>query len=266
MSLSVAIVCKSNEATIGRTLDSVRTLADEIVAVDSGSTDRTIELLEAAGARVIRTEWKGYVATKQMALDACTRDWVLCLDSDESLDPTLADEIRRFLASPGDAYAARMNRKVYYKGRPLNHAWQPEWRTRLVLRTHYRWAGLDPHDYLEPIAPDHPPARVATLRGTLRHDSITTFADFRRKQVSHARTMARSMQLEGRRGSLLRLVTSPAGAFLKQMVLKQAFLDGWPGVQAAYSTAYATALKHAALLRLCREEAAKSKPTPAGDR
>lgn len=266
MTLSVAIVCKSNEATIGRTLDSVRGLADEIVAVDSGSTDRTIDLLEAADARVIRTDWKGYVATKQMALDACTRDWVLCLDSDESLDTTLAEEIRRFLANPGQATAARMNRKVFYNDRPLNHAWQPEWRTRLVRRGLYRWAGLDPHDYLESINPDQQAAGVATLRGTLRHDSISTFADFRRKQVSHARTMARSMQLEGRRGSLLRLITSPAGAFLKQMVLKRAFLDGWPGVQAAYSTAYATALKHAALLRLRREEAAKSKPTTVMDR
>src|SRR4029077_4245626 len=88
--LSVAIVCKDNAATIGRTLDSVRGLAGEIVAVDSGSTDGTIGMLDAAGARVIRSEWLGHVKTKQKAMEACTRDWVLCLDSDESLEPELA--------------------------------------------------------------------------------------------------------------------------------------------------------------------------------
>src|SRR5690606_38535587 len=82
--LSVAIVCRDNIGTIGRTVESVSGLADEIVAVDSGSTDGTIELLEAAGARVLHTDWKGHVATKQMALEACGREWILCLDSDES--------------------------------------------------------------------------------------------------------------------------------------------------------------------------------------
>src|SRR5690606_18481587 len=79
--LSVAIVCRNNERTIGRTLESVRGMAAEIVAVDSGSTDGTIDLLEQAGARVIRSEWLGHVKTKQMALEACSQEWVLCLDS-----------------------------------------------------------------------------------------------------------------------------------------------------------------------------------------
>ena len=89
MPLSVAIVCRNNDATIGRTLESVAGLAAEVVAVDSGSTDGTIPLLERHGARVIRSDWKGHVATKQMALEACVQEWVLCIDSDESLQPDL---------------------------------------------------------------------------------------------------------------------------------------------------------------------------------
>jgi glycosyltransferase involved in cell wall biosynthesis len=166
--LSVAIICKNSEATIRRTLVSVAGLAEEVVAVDSGSTDGTIAMLERCEppARIIRAEWKGYVATKQMALEACTREWVLCLDSDESLTAELRASIERVLG--GHAAAGKeggdggeggegragyaVNRKVFYRGRPLNFAWQPEWRLRLVRRGGAVWTGLDPHDRLELVA------------------------------------------------------------------------------------------------------------------
>lgn len=246
--LSVAIICKNNESTIGRTLDSVRTLAGEIVAVDSGSTDSTVPMLESAGAIVERSPWLGYIQTKNLALSRCSRKWVLCLDSDESIDDTAANAIAEIVNSDSDRVAgARMNRKVYYKERPLNHAWQPEWRVRLVRRAGAKWAGLDPHDVLEPK-----PGDVATLPGTIRHDSISTFADFFEKQARHGRVMAQSMFAEGRRGSVYKLVTSPVGAFAKQVVFKRAFLDGWPGWLAAAATASGSLAKHAALIELSR--------------
>ena len=249
--LSVAIVCKNNGATIARTLESVAGLASEIVALDSGSTDDTIALLEKHGARVERVAWKGHVATKQAALEACTQDWVLSLDSDESLEPDLRAAVERALASSAagiDGY--EVNRKVYYRGKPLNFAWQPEWRLRLVRRGAARWGGMDPHDKLELTSG----GRVSRLGGTLRHDSIGTFAEFFGKQAVHARTMAASMQKEGQRGSVARLLTSPPGAFLKQFVLKQSWRDGWPGVLAAASTAAGALVKHAVLIELTRTE------------
>jgi len=250
MSLSVAIVCKDNQTTIGRTLESVVGLAAEIVAVDSGSTDGTIGVLERHGARVIRSEWRGHVATKQMALDACTQDWALCLDSDESLQPELRSAIDAALArNEPRIHGYLVNRKVFYRDRPLNFAWQPEHRLRLVRRTAARWTGLDPHDRLEFTNPGQDPPLLA---GDLRHDSISTFADFLAKQAVHSRTMAASMQGQGQRGSVLRLLTSPAGAFLKQIVIKQAWRDGWPGWLAAASTAAAALMKHATLLELSR--------------
>lgn len=246
--LSVAIVCKNNAATIGRTLDSVAGLATEIVAVDSGSTDETIAILESHQARVIRTEWRGHVATKQRALEACTQPWILSLDSDESLEPDLRDAVRHALDEDDPAIDAfRVNRKVHYRGRFLDHAWQPEHRVRLVRAGRARWAGLDPHDKLEPLDPARP---VPLLPGTLRHDSITTFADFLAKQAGHAATMAASMHREGARGSYLRLLTSPPGALAKQLVLKGAWRDGWRGWLAAASTGVATAMKHMVLIEL----------------
>lgn len=250
--LSVAIVCRDNIATIGRTVESVAGLGDEIVAVDSGSTDGTIELLEAAGARVLHTDWKGHVATKQMALEACGGEWILCLDSDESPLPELRASIERAIADPGAHIAFEMNRKVFYKGWPLNHAWQPEWRLRLVRRGACRWAGLDPHDYLEPVAG----GTVGRLAGDLRHDSFATFADHFAAQIRHGRTMARSLAARGERGRRLKLVTSPAGAFFKQLVLKSAWRDGTAGWLAAASAAVGALAKHGALLEAGSEEGA----------
>jgi glycosyltransferase involved in cell wall biosynthesis len=261
LDLSAAIVCRNNAATIGRTLDSLTgrgeyaggLVVGEIVAVDSGSTDGTIERIEAAASagtsvRVIRSEWLGHVKTKQKALEACSKAWVLCIDSDESVELDLAAAITRALTPPVspsvDAFS--VNRKVFYRGRPLNHAWQPERRVRLVRSGRAAWKGLDPHDVLEPAIG----ATVLGLSGTLRHDSVATFAEFLAKQATHARTMAISLHAAGKRSSYTKLALSPVLAGLKQLVLKRAFMDGYAGWLAAASSAAGTLMKHAALIEL----------------
>lgn len=251
--LSVSIVCKNNQSTIGRTLESVAGLASEIVAVDSGSTDDTIAILEKHGARVIRSPWLGHVKTKQLALEACTQEWILCLDSDESIDV----ELRARLELPGTLASAShdgfsLRRKVFYRDRPLNFAWQPEWRLRLVRRGRACWGGLDPHDQLALLDTQAVERRLDD--GFVRHDSISTWGEFFTKQAQHARTMAKSMHREGARPSYFRLMTSPVGAFLKQIVLKQAWRDGWPGWLAAASTASGSLMKHAILFELANPE------------
>lgn len=246
--LSVAIVCKNNEATIERTLASVAPLAREIVALDSGSTDRTIEILTSFGARVERIQWQGHVKTKQLALESCSQEWILSVDSDESVEPDLAANIRSLIEiNASTINGVEMNRAVFYRGRFLKHVWQPEWRLRLVRRGRARWTGLDPHDKLELTSAS--PTRIS---GILRHDSFLTFADHFRAQCAHSRTMAASLHAAGKRGSYVRLLTSPAGAFIKQLVLKRGFLDGYPGWLAASSTAAGALMKHAILIEMSR--------------
>jgi len=247
MRLSIAIVCKNSAATIGRTLDSVADLPDEIIAIDSGSTDTTLDLLRAANATIIESDWLGYVKTKQLALEACTGDWILALDSDESLLPELADSIRTFLNNPGPNTGFTLNRKVFVDSVPLNHAWQPERRLRLVKAGLYHWQGLDPHDNLTPINKTEP---IGKLAGDLRHDSVSTWPEFLAKQARHAETMAASMLATGKTPSRFKLLTSPTAAYLKQILLRRAFLDGRNGFLAAKATARATKLKHQALFRL----------------
>ncbi len=249
--LSVAIVCKNNEATIARTLESVQGWTSEIVALDNGSTDGTIALLQGAGARVVPTAWMGHVKTKQAALEAARQPWVLCLDSDESVDDALRASSERAVASArDDQHGFRVNRKVWYAGGYLNHAWQPEWRLRLVRAGKAAWGGIDPHDELR-LVPGA--GREEDLPGTLRHDAFTSFTDFLGKQVQYGKLTAQGLHALGQRGRVLRLATSPAGAFLKQMILKQAFMDGWRGWLAATATAVAAAAKHAALIEMGRK-------------
>ncbi|USO00246.1 MAG: DEAD/DEAH box helicase [Phycisphaeraceae bacterium] len=251
--LSVVTVCRNNEKTIGAVLESVRGLAGEIIAVDSGSTDRTMEICRENGAVVLEREWAGYVGTKQIALGAARLDWVLHLDSDEPVTAELSGAIRALIAAddPGIA-GARVRRVVWYRGRPLEHAWQPEWRLRLVRRAlvergEAEWGGLDPHDTLEV---DASAGRIVDLGGVLRHDSFETFGEHLAKQVGHARTSARSLHAAGARTNAWKLAMNPVGAFLKQIVLKQAWRDGAAGWLAAGTTAAGTLMKHMMLLEM----------------
>lgn len=249
--LSVSIVCKNNEQTIGRTLDSVRGLADEIVAVDSGSTDGTLALLEAHGAKVFREPWRGYIETKRRALEHCTCDWVLSLDSDESLEPALQAAVRQAMETDTPAIGAyEINRKVFYAGRFLESVWQPEWRLRLVRRAWADWGGHEPHDKMK--LKQGCGGRVARLRGDLRHDSFETIAEHLATQARHADAGARALAEMGQTTSAFRLLTSPPWAFVRQIVLKRGFMDGWRGWTAAASAAAGTLMKHAILLERTR--------------
>jgi glycosyltransferase involved in cell wall biosynthesis len=264
--LSIATVCKNNRQTMARVLESVKGLAEagaEIVAIDSGSTDGTLELLADAGARVIETQWKGHIATKQLALEACTQSWILHLDSDEPVEPDLAEAIRDFVVRDDDTIAgARVNRKVWYQGRFLNHVWQPEWRLRLVRKRDVesgraRWGGMDPHDAL---LVDPQAGRIVDLPGTLRHESFESFAEHLASQLNLSRIAAESMHRAGRRGSRSRLFVSPPGAFLKQIVFKQGWRDGRAGWLAAGSAAAGALMKHMILLELEADAAEGDKP------
>ncbi len=252
--LSVATVCCNNETTIGRLIHSVRGLAAEIIAVDSGSTDSTVGLLKAAGATVIEQPWQGYVRQKQFALEQCTQTWVLHLDSDESLEPALRGSIEAAVRRDDLGIAGyEINRKVWYAGAFLEHTWQPEWRLRLVRRGRARWGGYDPHDDLKIIpASGSEPARIERLAGDMRHDTMPSLGEFLERQARHARTAAASQFAMGRRGSMARVVFSPAGEWLKQVVLRSAWRDGWRGMAAATASSIGVAMKHALLLEATR--------------
>jgi hypothetical protein len=223
MPLSVTIITRNAASQIGGCLASVA-FAEEIVVVDSGSTDGTRELAGHHGARVIAKDWLGFGPQKQFAVESASHDWVLCLDADESLSDELRRSIMAELKAPrGFVYAMpRCNR---FLGRWLRHGeGYPDWSVRLFHRGHARWSNDPVHEKVVTTAP------VLRLKGDLLHDSAETLEKYLDKQNRYTSLQAESLRASGRRASLLQLVVSPSLRFVKFYLLRLGFLDGVAGL------------------------------------
>ena len=223
MPLSVAIITRNAASQLGGCLASV-TFADEVVVVDSGSADGTIELAKRHGARVITKEWLGFGPQKQFAVESASHDWVLCLDADESLSEDLRDSIIAELKAPrGFVYAMpRCNR---FLGRWLRHGeGYPDWNVRLFHRKHARWGNEVVHEKVATALP------ILQLRGDLLHDSAETLEKYLDKQNRYTSLQAELLRAAGRRASLLHLMFSPSLRFVKFYLFKLGFLDGVAGL------------------------------------
>lgn len=234
MKLSATVVCGNEEANIAECLESLR-FCDEIVVVDSLSTDRTPEIASAYTERVIRRPWAGYVAQKQFALEQATGDWVLHLDADERCTAALREAIEAALAGPDAERTAgfEVRRHVHYLGRWIDHGgWYPDWKLRLVRRDRARWTGSDPHDRLEVEGV------VGRLAADLVHFTYRDFAQHIATVERFAEVVAEGWSKGGRRFSLLDAVLHPPAKFLECYVWKRGFLDGWPGFVIAATSAF----------------------------
>ncbi len=245
--LSVAIIACDAERTITRTLSSVAGVARRVVVVDSGSTDRTVEICREHGAEVVQREWEGYARQKQYAMEFCDSEWVLSLDADESLDAEAEEEVSRCVKSNDPAVAAyAVNRRVWFRDRELRHTWQPEWITRVVRRGKGRWEGYEPHPALIVNG------EVRRIGGNIRHHAFATISEFVQRQVGHGLDTAESYYKMGRTGSPLKLLVSPPTAILQQLLRKTSWRDGWIGWVAAFGAGIQAAVKHMRLLELSR--------------
>lgn len=239
--LSLAVISFNEESRIGNCFRSVEGLVREIIVVDSGSTDRTVAVSEAAGALVIPQPWLGHCAQKQVALDHCTQPWVLMLDCDEELSEELRTSIREFF-SKGDAawfQGGRFNRKVRFLGRWITHGdWYPDRQLRLVQREKARIGGKDPHDKVLLQG------NVKQLRGDLLHDSFPTIASYLAKITPYADDFLQLQKNEGRRWSLAANLFRPLWRFFRAYILRLGFLDGFPGFWIAYATAFSVFIRY----------------------
>jgi glycosyltransferase involved in cell wall biosynthesis len=240
--LSAAIITLNEEANLPRCLESVRKLVTEIVVIDSGSTDRTREVAEKFGAIFEFHPWQGHVAQKNLALQRCSQPWVLCLDADEAVSPELATALRAALASNPSEDGFFVNRLNFYLGRWIRHAWYPEWRMRVVRRGRAQWGGLDPHDKLEVQG------QTRRLTGDLLHYPYSSLQDHLETELKYARITADSLERSGRSFHWLPAIFSPSFAFLKVIVIKSGWLDGWRGWTIASARWFGTFAKYAFLL------------------
>ena len=246
--ISVAIVTRNEEENLPRLLESLDGLAAEIVVVDSGSTDGTEAIARAAGARFLREAWSGFIDQKNRALAACTQPWVLFLDADEALSTELAASLRALFPMgnfpPQNGFF--LNRRTWYLGAWIWHAWYPEWRLRFVRREAARWGGLDPHASLTLYG------SAGRLQGDLLHFPFRNLEDQLHRTINYARTSARSYAARGRKFRWRHLLFSPGVAFFKHYVLKQGWRDGWRGWLISVIRCVDCFAKYAFLLELSR--------------
>jgi glycosyltransferase involved in cell wall biosynthesis len=241
--LSVAIITLNEERNLPRCLESVRGLAAEIVVIDSGSTDKTAAIARTGGATFEVQPWQGHIAQKNIALRRCSQTWVLCLDADEALSPELAASIRKAFASGEPKVDGfYVNRRTFYLGAWIWHAWYPEWRLRLIRQGRGEWRGLDPHDALEVTGSS------TRLDGDLLHYSFRDLQDHLQRTIQYARIMAESKARQGQTFRWYELVFSPWYAFFKRLVLKQGWRDGWRGWVISFVSMFNSFAKAAFLL------------------
>ncbi|RWL48136.1 MAG: glycosyltransferase family 2 protein [Mesorhizobium sp.] len=226
--LSVIVITLNEEACIERCLRSVG-FADEIVVVDSGSTDRTREIAGAMGAEVHVTEdWPGFGVQKGRALAAVTGDWVLSLDADEWVDASLATEIKKAIADPRGCAGFEIPRKSRFCGRVVNYG---SWSADYVLRLFRRDAGR---------FTDYPVHEKVVLRGNLsrlsrplEHDCVTDLGDAHRKIQMYAQASSTHMENMGKKGSITKAILHSAWAYLNSYVIRFGMLDGAVGLLVA---------------------------------
>jgi len=237
MKLSAAVIAFNEEDKIADCVKSV-SFADETVVVDSRSTDRTREIAQSLGARVVERDWPGHVEQKNFALSATSNDWVISIDADERVSQKLREEILKVLQNPECAGFA-MPRKLFYINRWINHCgWYPARKLRLVKKSAAHWGGVDPHDTLMVEGTEK------KLSGDLYHLSFDSIYDHFKTIDHFTRVGANEAHGKGRRTSVIDVTLRPAFTFFKMYLLKLGFLDGAPGFIVCVLSAFHTFTKY----------------------
>ena len=243
MKITATIISFNEQENIQAACESVA-WADEIVVVDSESTDATRDIAAQCGARVIVREWPGFAAQKQFAVEQAANEWVLSLDADERISDKLRDSIQALRTSSdsnlADGYS--LSRRAFYQGRWIRGGgWYPDRQLRLFRKSKGRW---QPRHIHESVRMDQG-ARVETLDGDILHYTTNDAAHHHRMiGERYAPLAARQMFEEGRRTSAFKIATAAPAAFVRSFVLKGGFRDGVAGISIASFAAHHAFLKH----------------------
>jgi glycosyltransferase involved in cell wall biosynthesis len=245
--ISATIIAFNEEANISDAISSVL-WADEVLVVDSGSSDRTREIAADLGAKVIEREWQGFSDQKQFAAESAMHDWILSIDADERVSAELADELLRIRSLPANADGYKIPRLNFYMGRALRHGGcYPDKQLRFYDRRSGRWSRRLVHESVEMM----PNAKIGRLRHDILHFSIPNAA-YHHRMIGERYSIlnARQMFEGGRRTNILKIGLSAPSAFLRRYLFRFGFLDGLPGLVFAAFAAYHDFLKQVLLWEL----------------
>jgi glycosyltransferase involved in cell wall biosynthesis len=244
--VTVTIITKNEAAHIGAAIDSA-SWADEIIVVDSGSTDDTMALAAAKGVRVESRSWTGWVDQKNFAASLAANDWIFSLDADERITPALAHEVKGLLSGDPPCAAYKVPRVTFHLGRWIRTTdFYPDFQTRLYDRRAARWDGQYVHESVKARGP------VSRLSQELQHYSYTDLRDHLDRINAYSSLAARQMYERGRRARAFDLFAQAPAAFLRNYLLRRGILDGSAGLVLSMVNAYSVFLKFAKLWELQR--------------
>jgi glycosyltransferase involved in cell wall biosynthesis len=242
ISLSVIIITLNEERNIGRCIDSLLGVADEILVIDSFSTDRTKEICLEKGVVFIQNPWSGYSAQKNFAQRRATYDFILSLDADESLSKELSDSILN-IKKAGSPGLFSFNRLTNYCGKWIRHGgWYPDIKIRLYDRRKCEWQGSIHERLLYPAD-----EQVTLLKGDCYHHTFYTISEHLSQVDKFTSLMAEEEFSKGRRSNWFKILFNPFVKFIRDYIIRAGFMDGYEGFLISRISAYATFLKYAKL-------------------
>ncbi len=244
--LSLVIIAFNEEKNLGKCLQAAAEVSDEIIIIDSNSTDRTQEIGLSYGAKVIQHPFENFVKQKNVAVDAATYDWILSIDADEVLSDELKHSILKIKENPEqDGY--EMSRLTNYCGQWIRHCgWYPDVKLRVFNRLKARWTGHLIHEKIE-MAPG---SSIGRLNGDLLHYSYHSISDHIRQADKYSAISAQEMYEKKKKATVFKLLFSPAFKFFRDYFFKLGFLDGFYGFVICKISAHAAFLKYAHLKNL----------------
>ena len=237
--ISLIVITHNEEELIGQCLKSAAAFCDELIVVDSFSTDRTVEIARGLGARVFQRPFEGYIAQKQFALEQAGGEWVFSLDADEQATWELGSEIRAATAQALPAAGYRLRRVLYHLGHYYTRGLYPDWHLRLFRRERARFGGHEPHASVQVDG------NVAKLAAPILHFSYRDIAD----HVATINRLSSQAASEREPGALtvVKMIANPAWRFVNFYFLRGGFREGGRGLYAAMSAAFYVFLKYAKL-------------------
>lgn len=241
MQLSVVIITLNEEKNIERCLQSVKNIADEIVVVDSYSTDNTIPIAKSYGARIVLQQFRGYVKQRQLADEHASFNWVFAIDADEEISAELEKSILEIKAQPA-FHAYRLPRLNSYCGQWIKHAgWYPDKKIRLFDKTKGNWHGEMVHEQWKLTDTNAP---IGELKGDLLHYTYYTISNHIKQIEKFTELSAQVAAAKGKNCSLLKIWIGPKWTFISMYIFRLGFLDGYYGYLLCKLSASATLIKY----------------------